>query len=59
MVSFVHEHSRRAELGAAARLRSHEFSWDRSIDRWERALLEASRRDEPQAHHTEEGQKHE
>ena len=42
MVSFVNEHGRRAELGAAARLRAEELGWDRSIDRWERVLLEAS-----------------
>jgi glycosyltransferase involved in cell wall biosynthesis len=42
MVSFVNEHGRRAEFGAAARLRAQELSWDRSIDRWERVLFEAS-----------------
>ena len=42
MVSFVNEHGRRAEFGAAARRRAQELSWDRSIDRWERVLLEAS-----------------
>jgi D-inositol-3-phosphate glycosyltransferase len=42
MVSFVNEHGRRAELGAATRLRAEELGWERSIDRWERVLLEAS-----------------
>jgi glycosyltransferase involved in cell wall biosynthesis len=42
MVSFVNQHDRRALLGAAALLRAHELGWDRSIDRWEKVLLEAS-----------------
>ena len=44
IVSFIADHEQRAEMGAAARQRAEEFSWDRSIDRWEKTLLEVRAR---------------
>ncbi|HUE06861.1 MAG TPA: glycosyltransferase family 4 protein [Acidimicrobiales bacterium] len=47
IVSFVNQPGRRLELGRAARERARACSWDTTIDRWERVLLETSI--EPQA----------
>jgi glycosyltransferase involved in cell wall biosynthesis len=43
MVSFVRDRGSRSELGSAARHRAETFSWDRSIEHWEKLLLEVSR----------------
>lgn len=39
-VALASDHERRDRLGAAARERSTQFSWDRTIDRWTRVLEE-------------------
>ena len=42
IVDFVQDHELRRDLGAAARRRAAERSWDDSIDRWEAVLLRAA-----------------
>jgi glycosyltransferase involved in cell wall biosynthesis len=42
MEDFVEVGWRREELGAAARRRALDLSWNRSVDRWEAALMDAA-----------------
>jgi glycosyltransferase involved in cell wall biosynthesis len=42
MEEFLADESRRREYGAAARRRALDLSWDRSVDRWEAALMDAA-----------------
>lgn len=41
IVSLVNQPERRLELGRAARQRARACTWDNTVDRWERVLLEA------------------